>query len=213
MTTTAFRPWAFWRRLQYGTAFGGFWVLVGLVVYLAYFYTPANCFDGVMNANERGIDCGGSCLAICVNDVAPAVPLWAGSFQIRPGQYNAVAYIENPNAAAGLTELPYTIGLYAGDTLITSRSGTTVLPPNNTYAVFEGPIRIDPSIEITRTEIALGDVSNWWPATVGREQFRTINTEILRADTEPRVEVLLENTRLETATDVEIVATILDTAQ
>jgi len=91
------RPWAFWRRTQYVAGIMVFLSLVSLVVYAKYFYEPANCFDGLLNGDERGIDCGGGCVRICAIDVLPPKALWAQSFRVTDGQYNAVAYIENKN--------------------------------------------------------------------------------------------------------------------
>ncbi len=56
-----FRPWAFWRRLQYGTGFLVFWSALGVLLYYSFFYQPPTCFDKVQNGAELGMDCGGVC--------------------------------------------------------------------------------------------------------------------------------------------------------
>jgi hypothetical protein len=71
------RPWAFWRRIQYGAGFTTFCSLVGTLIYFGFFYTPANCFDGFLNNNELGVDCGGSCTLICPFTVIPPKVVWA----------------------------------------------------------------------------------------------------------------------------------------
>lgn len=205
-----FRRWAFWRRTQYVSGVLVFTVASIFLVYYANFYAAPTCFDGVQNGTEGGVDCDGTCVRICsVTAIAPQVK-WVKSFKIVDGQYNAVAYIENINRDAATPELPYTFRLYDDKGLITERSGVTVLPPNSAYPIFEGRIVIDKDRVPTRTEIELGTVELWLPATVGRDQFRTIDFELQNTDTRPRLMVEVENTALTEAREVEVVATIFD---
>ncbi|MCB9810575.1 MAG: VWA domain-containing protein [Candidatus Nomurabacteria bacterium] len=207
-----FRPWAFWRRLQYIVGFGVFWSAIIAVFYFGYFYTPASCFDGILNGNEAGVDCGGGCTLICEFAVEPPQVVWAESFKIRDGQYNSVAYIENKNAEAGSPALTYTFRLFDGEDLIAERSGTTVLPPNSVYPVFEGRMETLDDRSPTRTTIEINPTKMWLPAAIGRNQFRTLDWDLLSTDSRPRLNVRLENTELTEARDVEVVATIFNQA-
>ena len=199
-----------WRRVQYGTGFAAFWCFVALLVYVVYFYEPAGCFDGIQNADERGVDCGGACVRICAFDVMPPVIDWAESFKIVDGQYNAVAYVENRNDEAATPELQYTFELLDGDDVIAQRSGETVLPPNGVYPIFEGRILTEDDREPTDTRITIRPSDLWIPATLGREQFQTRDIELLRSGVRPRLNVVIENTELRPADDVEVVATIFN---
>jgi Mg-chelatase subunit ChlD len=203
------RMWAFWRRVQYGTGYLTFLSMISLGVYFFYFYTPATCFDLDKNGEETGVDCGGACTRICAFTVTPPKVIWAKSFKIQPGQYNAVAYIENNNVVAGTPSLEYVFRLYDEAGLITQRSGKTVLPPNSTYPVFEG--RVDTAGRTpteTTLELTLADL--WLPATHGRDQFRTVDLQLVEADSRPKLNVKMENSDLNEAKDVEVVATIFD---
>ncbi len=207
-----FRPWAFFRQLQYGTAFIAMWSLIAVVIYLTNFYQPPNCFDGFQNGNEGGIDCDGSCVRMCATSVIEPKTLWAESFKIFDGQYNAVAYIENKNKAASTKSLKYVFRLFDGEEIIAEREGVTVLPPDSVYPIFEGRILTTDSRVPTRTEIEIktNDGVVWQPATLGREQFRTISHTLLGSDSAPRLKVELENTDLFEAKKVEVVATIFN---
>ncbi|MEZ4103729.1 MAG: VWA domain-containing protein [Candidatus Paceibacterota bacterium] len=205
-----FRPWAFWRRVQYGIGFGAFWSLVGTIVYFGFFYTPASCFDNVLNGDEAGVDCGGKCTRICAFAVEPPSVVWAESFKIIDGQYNAVAYIENKNIGAATPDLEYTFHLYDGDEEIAVREGKTIIPPNSVYPIFEGRILTEDGREPTKTVINIKSDGVWLPATIGRDQFRTLDHSILNSDSRPRVVANVENTELTDARNVEIVATIFD---
>ena len=204
------RPWAFWRRAQYLLGFFFVLTLVGSGVYFGFFYEPANCFDGRQNGEERGVDCGGKCVRVCALDVVPPTVLWSRAFKVNDGQYNAVAYIENTNQNVGSPRVNYTFELYDREGLITSKSGTTVLPPDSVYPIFEGRIQTGERIP-TQTQIIIEDPENWLPAETGREQFVVEGRELTNVDTSPRLDARITNTALTEAKDVEIVATIFDT--
>lgn len=210
MTERSYRPWALWRRIQYGSGFAAFWVLIGISVYFLYFYTAASCFDLVMNANETGIDCGGGCVRICAADVLPPKVVWAESFKVVDGQYNAVAYLENRNEIAATPELKYTFTLLDNGVVIAERRGTTILPPGSTYPVFEGRISTRENKVPTETKLILEPAELWVPATEGRDQFRTTDIKLSSADYKPRLVAQVENTTLVGAQRVEVVATIFN---
>lgn len=203
------RPWAFWRRTQYLIVLFVFFSFIGTGVYFGYFYEAANCFDNTQNGDERGIDCGGSCVRICAFDVTPVRQVWANVFRVTEGQYNAVAYIENTNIGVGSPEVRYTFTLLDRDGIITERSGLTILPPDSVYPIFEG--RIDTGSRVpTETILQLEEPELWLPADIGREQFIVENRVLTDIENSPRLEAEVTNTELTEAQDVEIVATIFD---
>ncbi len=203
------RRWAFMRRVQYGTGFGLFWVLVFTTVYFKYIHEEPTCFDTKQNGEEVGIDCGGSCKRICAFSVITPEATWARSFRVHDGQYNAVAYIENKNKVAASPEVSYTFSLYDAGGLIVERSGKTILPPDSVYPVFEA--RIDTQGRIpTQTFITLEPVDLWLPATAGRDQFTVTNRTLFEADGTPKLEATIKNNALTQADQVEVVATIFD---
>jgi len=204
------RMWAVGRRIQYGVGFISFFGLIGALVYFMVFFQPSSCFDQVMNGDERGIDCGGSCVRICAADVLPPKIVWSESFEIIPGQYNAVAYIENFNQTAATPELTYRFELLSGDEVVAERQGKTLLPPNSVYPVFEGRIKTRDDAKVTDTRLTIEPVALWLPASVGRDQFRTLDVQLLNANTQPRLNAKVENTEITVARDVEIVATIFN---
>lgn len=203
------RKWAFWRRVQYGTGFTFFLSCIIAVVYVVYFYDPGNCFDSVMNQDERAIDCGGSCVRICAMDVTPPKVVWAESFEIVEGQYNAAAYIENINGIAATPELSYTLQLYSGDELVAERKGKTILPPNSVYPIFEGRIQTNGK-KVTDTKLTIDPPELWLPASIGREQFEVSNISLTGADDQPRLSAAIKNTALTPAEQVEVVATLFN---
>ncbi len=203
------REWAFWRRTQYVTGFTVFLTILITFVYYTEYYEPANCFDLEHNADERGIDCGGDCVRICSFDVMQPTDVWARSFRVTEGQYNAVAYIENKNLNAGTPGLQYTFSLYDAEGLIAERSGTTLLPPDSVYPIFEGRIMTGERIP-TLTRIELEEAEMWVPAEMGRDQFIVEDRQLRNTDSRPRLDASITNTEITEAQDVEIVSTIFD---
>lgn len=204
-----FRPWAFWRRLQYITGFLVILIATGTTIYYTLWHKDPTCFDGVQNGEETGIDCGGACTRICAPDILMPQPLWAQSFKIVDGQYNAVAYIENRNRSVGTQELGYTFKIYDDTGLITERSGVTVLPPDGVYPVFEGRITTGTRVP-TRTTVEFTNEIVWLPASIGREQFVLEERDLAGADSKPRLIAQMRNTALTETKNVEIIATIFD---
>lgn len=203
------RPWAFWRRTQYIIGVLLFVGLIGSGLYFLYFYEAANCFDGVQNGNERGIDCGGSCARVCAIDVTPPRVLWAEAFKVTNGQYNAVAYVENTNISVGSPEVQYTFTLSDRTGTIATRSGATVLPPDSVYPLFEGRINTGSRVP-TKTELTLEGAEPWLSADIGREQFTVEEYSLAGIDSNPRLDARIANNALTAAQDVEIVATVFD---
>jgi Mg-chelatase subunit ChlD len=204
-----FRSWAFWRRIQYGAIFSAVCVLIGTLVYFQYFHVVPTCFDNRQNGDERGVDCGGLCTRICAFEVMQPEAQWARSFRVSDTQYNAVAYLQNQNRIAASPAVSYTFSLFDERGLITERKGTTILPPDSVYPIFEG--RIDTGGRTpTQTFIEIDPVELWLPAEQGRNQFTVTDRRLSRADTEPRLDVKIRNNALTNARDVEVIATIFD---
>ena len=203
------RWWAFWRRVEYGIGFFVVFTLLTGGLYYSFGYKAPTCFDGIQNAEEKAIDCGGACMRVCKFEIITPTALWADSFKVLDGQYNAVAYIENRNVNIGTPALTYSFKLFDAKGLITERTGTTVLPPDSVYPIFEGRILTGDRTPV-KTTIEFSDDVVWQAGEVGREQFALEKRDLINADSKPRLTAELRNNSLDEAQDVEIVATIFD---
>lgn len=204
------RPWAFWRRMMYGSGFLVLFAVVTAGLFFLFGYQEPTCFDESKNGIEAGVDCGGSCVRICSADTLPPTERWVRAFRITEGLYNAVAYVDNRNLTAGVAELAYTIRLYDRDGLITERKGTTTFAPKSLVPIFEGRIETGKRVP-TQTTITFDQNPLWVPATLGGVQFKTERRTLTGADTQPVLRAALKNESLDEANDVEVVATIFDT--
>lgn len=209
MSKSNVRMWALMRRIKYGVGFLAFWLLIGVWVYFANYYVPANCFDGILNGEETYVDAGGpNCVRLDPTRVIEPTLVWAKSFEVVEGQYNSVAYIENKNQTAATPELNYKFELLNDGVVVAERAGTTILPPNSVYPVFEGRIRTEDNAPVTETRITLQPADMWIPASISRNQFRSADIDLAGADSKPRLNVEVENTELTSADNVEVVATV-----
>jgi Mg-chelatase subunit ChlD len=204
------RPWAMRRKFVYLSGVAAFFLFVGLLVYVGFFYQAPTCTDGRDNGDETGIDCGGSCPRVCMAVVEPPVVRWARSFRVTEGVYNAVAYVENRNIGIGAEDIPYTFSLFddRGE-VITTVMGTTTLPPGNVYAMFEDRINVGDQIPV-KTTLTFDTNVPWTKMESGKEQFYVQSKEITRADLRPRLDAIILNKSLDEAKDVEAIATIFD---
>ncbi len=122
-----------------------------LIIYPSVSKAPS-CTDNKQNGDERGIDCGGSCLRACLAETDDISILWARAFRVIPGRYNAVAYIVNHNKNAAVKKINYRFRF--GDennVYIGKREGSTYIPPGGNFAVFEAGIDVGKSVPVYTT--------------------------------------------------------------
>lgn len=127
-----------------------FWtvVFIAVVVGSIYWYTkPApTCFDGKLNGNEKGVDCGGSCQKVCSTDVLPVVNEWIRAFPeySSTGQFTdqitVVALNRNPNNAT-VENLNYRLSVF-GDPAeqIAGIENSVNINPLEEFLIFENNI-------------------------------------------------------------------------
>ena len=177
--------------------YGYFFALVTLVLIFlgvpAFYvlYTPPTCFDGKQNGAERGVDCGGACVKLCLADFAAPRILWSYSMKIVPGVYNALAYVQNPNQSVQTESISYVFRLYDSEgILIAQRLGSAFIPAGQRIGVFESGIRTGERIP-TKTTFEFTSEPDW-RAGVAFTSMRTLSID-LATSTSPRAEVRVQN--------------------
>ncbi len=144
--------WAAQRQLFYVTVLIVFFSVMGFLVGYPYFNKPATCTDNKQNGTETGVDCGGSCLKACIEQVDKISTLWSRAFRVVPGRYNAVAYLENHNKNSAISRISYKFRFADKDNLyIGKREGEAFIPPAGRFAIFEPGIDVGNSIPIFTT--------------------------------------------------------------
>ena len=154
--------WAAKRQIIYfSVAMSIVLVVVGLPLYSLWHHTPT-CFDNMQNGLEQGVDCGGTCIRLCKALETPAVVVWQQAFEVEPGLYSAVAYIQNPNLNAESKGIPYTFTLRdKNNGIIAERKGVTHIPPGKNFAVFESNIIIPKTAGSIHTSFEFTGEFDW----------------------------------------------------
>ncbi len=70
------------------------------------------CTDGRQNADETGVDCGGSCVLVCRAQAAPLIVEWARVVPVTSTVYNMAFLAHNRNYDAIARNVPYRCALY-----------------------------------------------------------------------------------------------------
>jgi len=200
--------WRATRQISYLLGVVVFFLVIGLTYY--WFNLPEpNCFDGIQNQDETGVDCGGVCERICSADVAPLRVMWARSFEVTPGVYSAVALLENPNVREGVFQVPYNFRLLsaAGET-IEERSGITKALPERRFVVFESNIIAPPS-SVNRT---LFDIypDLYWQEVSQREPLIRASQRSFINEPFPRLVANVTNETVEDFPRVRVVVVLSD---
>jgi hypothetical protein len=130
--------WASSRQFKYLILFVTVLVLIIFALTYNLIFKKPTCFDSKQNGTETGIDCGGSCSLMCKEDTEEPVVLWSRAFPVVNNNFNLVAYVENRNKNSGVVTANYEFRIYDSDNkLLGRRQGTTFIPPNQQFAVFQ----------------------------------------------------------------------------
>ncbi len=136
-----YSEWARRRRFIYISAISGVLLLiVGSLLYAAT-YEPPSCVDKKKNQDELGVDCGGVCTLRCSFEVQRLNTLWTRPFEVSPGFWNSIAYVENPNLDSYADAIPYRFTYYDADNVVVGeRDGTVDIRGEALVPVFEGGV-------------------------------------------------------------------------
>ncbi|NTV44922.1 MAG: hypothetical protein HGA67_04545 [Candidatus Yonathbacteria bacterium] len=205
--------WSGKRRVKY--IVGGLCIIAGLVSIpiVSILTKKPTCFDKAQNQDEEGVDCGGSCVAICQAGAKDLVVDWARPFRVEEGTYDMGALIENTNEKAGTKEAVYHFKMYDADNLlIAERFGKTFVLPGGRWVIFEGNIKtgeraprhafieFSPDISWIRT-----DLLNLKAPDIG-----TINQVFSEVDGKPRLSTTLVNKSPSPVEHIEVIAVLSD---
>jgi len=184
-------------------------MLSGIPLYLFLHKTPT-CFDGKTNGEERGVDCGGSCLLLCPFEVTEPFVLWSRAFKVTEGVYSAVAYIEHANSNAVVMDAPYVFKVFDNaNVLITEREGTAYILPNIVTPIFEANISTGERIP-TRTTFEFTRDLSWEQSSISGSPYVVRNQKLSRLESVPRIDATVLNQSLVDLFDLEVVGVVFD---
>lgn len=189
-----------------------FSIVLLIIAYVLYnaLYEPPNCFDKKFNGDEVGIDCGGSCELLCESQVLNPIIRFTRLFEVAPGVYNVLAYVENPNPTAGIENVPYKFKIYdTQNVLLQERRGVMDLYPKTIIPVLESSLVVG-KLEATRVVFEFGKELVWYKRELKENTVVIQDEEIINIDTEPKIRAIVKNIDLRPLNKVKIVAIVYD---
>lgn len=205
--------WALKRQLIYISILTVVFGLLGFWIGYPYFNKPPTCFDRKQNGDERGVDCGGSCALVCNFEVDQLSVLWTRSFEVVPGRYNAVAYLENKNENTIIQKIRYRFRFADGNNVyLGKREGEAYIPPAGKFAIFEPAVDMGNSVPVYTTFEFL-EPPVWVKVSEDTvEQVRVLVSNIRLEDinTAPKLSAELTNRSLLSVPDIYAVAILYD---
>lgn len=205
-------PWASRRK---NIILGAIALILTAVVFFGfwrYWYATPSCFDNLKNGDEAGVDCGGACVLVCSGDALSPIIKWDPRlFEVSPGVWSILVYVENPNIDTEATYAPYTFTIYddAGSVLET-RKGVTILPKNKTVGIFEGNITFAQKNKPKRATFEFDQGLIWNKNTELVPDINITHSALLKLESAPRVEANVKNISAKEIKNIELVAAIFD---
>ncbi len=205
--------WALKRQILFLLVFAVAFSLFAVWITYPLFHRPPSCVDHTQNGDELGVDCGGSCNTACAQHVDPISVLWSRSFQVVPGRYNAVAYIENHNENVAVKKIRYKFRFADKDNLyIGKREGSTYIPPSGNFAIFEPAVDVGNSVPVY-TSFEFSEEPIWSQVSPDKaDQLKVFTTDIqlVNEETSPKLSAVLTNNSLFVIPEVTVVAILYD---
>jgi hypothetical protein len=186
--------------------------LFGLaLIPVAFFvYEEPSCFDGKMNGDERGVDCGGACELLCSAEVLSPTTLWSRAFKVADGVYSLVAYVQNPNTNSE-TRAEYLMKVYdSRNILIGERRGVTFIPKNTTIAIFEPNFNVGMGVP-ARVVFEYTNELEWRKNESIPARILVTQNILSQQGQLPRVDGIIENVSDEVLERIEVIAIAYDT--
>jgi len=206
--------WASRRRFIILTSIGAVVVAFLTIIGTTVFYKTPSCSDGVQNQGEAGIDCGGPCQYLCVEQQRSPTVLFTKVISSGAGRTDVVATIQNINATAAARNVPYTLTLYgANQAFLQDISGTLDLPPASTIPIFIPGIASE-NEKITKIFLTIAPSAPQWFTMTSNPSVKPVvtNTILSGTETSPRIQAILSNASITKLTNIQVIVFVHDAA-
>jgi hypothetical protein len=202
-----------WRQRRKFTYLASVLIVLAIVIIVPsyfHFYKAPTCFDKTQNQGEEGIDCGGPCSTVCSFSAIDPIIRWARAFPIIPGTYSAVAYIENPNTNASVSQIAYNFKFYDDNNILLSeRSGTTFIPVKKAFPIFETMIPTGVR-QIKKTFFQFTEIPNWRSDAGTVPEIMTQSKNLTNENIAPRLSATIYNGNITAVNNITVIAILYD---
>ncbi len=204
--------WSAKRKLGYASMVFGVILIFIIIPSFYFFYKAPTCFDNIMNGDETGMDCGGSCARLCQSAFLPPRIEWGGAKieKLADGLYNAASYIVNPNINGGAVDVPYKISLYDSEgILITEKNGVVNLYPRRNSLAFQTAINTGKRIP-TKATFEFTKSPVWFKSTDKLDGIIVSDKKYTEDQNGSSLEVTLENKNLTSYNNINVSVVLSD---
>lgn len=188
-------------------------IIAGVILIWPYVNKEPTCFDGKMNGSEAGVDCGGACQKVCTADALSLVTLWSRAFEVTPGKYNLMAYVENQNRESGIAMMSYEFKVYDDKNIFIARkSGTTFITSNDRSVIFEPSIDTG-NREVKRTTFEFTSAPLWTKVDRDQRNALAVSSEdkiLINPLSSPKLEAQILNKTLNEIKNLDVYAILFD---
>lgn len=190
-----------------GAVLAGLTLIAGIII--AVMYDVPTCTDGTQNADETGVDCGGSCAYLCRADIeAPRVTF--ARAVVSGGRTDVIAYVENRNRDAEADDAHYTLELFdESGSPLAKREGVVDMPARSIVPIFVPGLLNGISVA-PRTFVSFDGDTKWRTPKTGDAPLTATNVQ-MSLGPQPRVTASVNNPGPDTAYGRTVVATVFDT--
>jgi len=200
------------KRIILALAFVTALFFIGVPLFFLFYKVPT-CFDGAMNGDEKGIDCGGSCQKLCTLESLPIITKGdARLIRMATSTYIAVAYLENPNAEAGVYRARYNIKIFDKENIVPIKKieGSAFVPKGSRFAIYEGPFLVDQDVVPVRAILSWEEPLLWEKNISSKPPLELKSRSFLRTESSPRLEVVVGNSSLNSVSNIDMTSLVFD---
>ena len=200
------------RRIALSIVIGALVIIIGVPLYF-FMYKAPTCFDGKKNADEIGVDCGGSCNLLCsAQSLDIQTKGDARILKVATSTYEVVVSVQNPNPSASILKAGYSFKIYTASSTgpIKIIKNITFVPKASSFVVFEGPFNLGEAVP-TRVVFEWDKATLvWGKDNVVGADIKVEESVLSNTDKLPKLEAMVKNFSLGRVTNIELVALVFD---
>ena len=204
--------WAQRRKITYVVSILFVIIVILVIAMFVLLNKTPTCFDGKQNQGETGIDCGGSCSLLCRAEYNNPIIVWGPRWAkvLSSGAYNFLTYVQNTNIGVGAYNVPYVLKVYdINGILLYQKTGTTYIPPNNNFVMFEDNINLNDKIPFRSRLEFTGEIT-WQKISSVESGITAVSKTLINEDTKPKLLAVIKNSTLNLVENIESVAILYD---
>ncbi len=191
-----------------------FVLFIAALILIPTIFKAPSCTDQKQNADEEGIDCGGtSCTYLCTNLVEEPKVLFVRPVSPFPGRTDVVAYVDNVNPNIAAKNAAFTVEIRdENNQVIATKTGAVDLPPSATVPIYVSGL-FSGNANVARAFIEFDASSFHWYRYTDERIIPKVRDISPVQGSAPRVTAFIDNPSADVLTNVKLIVTVFDTTK